>query len=53
MADPNVFNEREYDDEFDDSHPESDFPLEHSRYSLVFVISVPFMHNEDENAKQR
>ena len=52
MANPDLFDERDYDDESDDSHPESDFPVENRRYSLASAISAPFMHYEDENAEQ-
>ena len=53
MANPDLFGERDYDDESDDSHPASDYPVENRRYSLASAISVPFMHYEDENAEQR
>ena len=53
MANPDLFGERDYDDESDDSHSEKNFPVENRRYSLASAISVPFMHYEDENAEQR
>ena len=52
MANPDLFGERDYDDESDDSHPASDYPVENRRYSLASAISAPFMHYEDENAEQ-
>ena len=53
MANPDLFGERDYDDESDDSHLEKNLPVENRRYSLASAISVPFMHYEDENAEQR
>ena len=53
MANPDLFGERDYDDESDDSHSEKNFPVENRRYSLASAISVPFMHYEDESAEQR